>query len=89
MFKTIKDCCKRYYSWDVVTCMSSNLSYVDPTKDLFYPDWGKTQTCKNDGLAVSMVHLQGCGELILPNIKFLSPFQPLYMKQIRQYLVVL
>lgn len=54
MFKTIEDCCKRYYSWDVVTCMSSDSSYVDPTKDLFYPDWGKTETCKNDGLAVSM-----------------------------------
>jgi hypothetical protein len=27
------------------------------------------------------IRLRGCGEVILPNIEFLSPFQPLYMKQ--------
>jgi len=51
MFTTLEDCCKRYYSWDVVKCLSSDSSFVDPTKDLFYPDWGKTNTCINDGQA--------------------------------------
>jgi hypothetical protein len=51
MFTTLKDCCDRYYSWDVVTCLSSGFSFVDPTRDLFYPDWGKTNTCINDGQA--------------------------------------
>jgi hypothetical protein len=58
---TLDACCDQYYAWNKIGCMSeyaqANLisgssgssSFVDPTTDLYYPDWGGTNTCINDG----------------------------------------
>ena len=55
---TLDACCDQYYSWNKIGCMSeytqANLisgssgssSIVDPTTDLYYPDWGGANTCK-------------------------------------------
>eukprot|EP00804_Cyclotella_cryptica_P019739 CCRYP_009662-RC/>CCRYP_009662-RC protein AED:0.09 eAED:0.09 QI:0/0.95/0.95/1/0.95/0.95/22/166/2740 len=51
MFASLKDCCNRYFSWDVIGCLGSDPSFVDPTKDLYYPNWGKSNSCINDGKA--------------------------------------
>lgn len=52
MYQDIESCCQRYYSYDLIGCLSSEPSYVDPTENLFYPDWiGKTNTCIRDGQA--------------------------------------
>lgn len=49
MYETIEECCARHYFWDIIGCMSSDSSYVDPTEDLFYPDW--LGSCIADGNA--------------------------------------
>jgi hypothetical protein len=51
MFANLDDCCNRYFPWDVIGCLGSDPSFVDPTKALYYPDWGKSSTCINDGNA--------------------------------------
>jgi hypothetical protein len=52
MYQDIESCCQRYYSYDLIGCLSSEPSYIDPTENLFYPDWiGKTNTCIRDGQA--------------------------------------
>ncbi|KAL7475529.1 hypothetical protein ACHAW6_001439 [Cyclotella cf. meneghiniana] len=51
MFAKLDDCCNRYFPWDVIGCLGLDPSFVDPTKALYYPDWGKSSTCINDGKA--------------------------------------
>jgi hypothetical protein len=57
LLATLDSCCKQYYSWDTVGCHQQNAnanlisgsgsaSIVDPTADLYYPDWGGTNTCE-------------------------------------------
>lgn len=62
---SLEDCCKKYYSWDEVGCMKTNAEatlisssgsgphFTDPTANLYYPDWGLSDTCEyvwNQGL---------------------------------------
>jgi len=59
LYTTLDGCCERYYNWDFAGCkathfeatlVSGSVSPVsDPTDALFYPDWGRTDTCINDG----------------------------------------
>ena len=46
--------CQRYYGWDRAGCMlrnaeatllSGEVSILDPSDGLWFPDWGKTDTC--------------------------------------------
>lgn len=54
LYQDLEACCQRYYGWDVVGCKlrnaeatlaSGSLATVDPTEDLYFPDWGRTDTC--------------------------------------------
>ena len=63
LYPDLESCCKRYYSWDEVGCLRTNaeatlvsssgsaLAFPDPTADLYYPAWGTTESCVNDGAA--------------------------------------
>lgn len=60
MYETLDSCCQRYYGWDVVGCelrnaeetlVSGAISALEPTDGLYFPDWGRTDTCINDGTA--------------------------------------
>ncbi len=51
MFVSLDDCCKHYFPWDVIGCLGSDLSFIDPAKAMYYPDWGKSNTCIKDGNA--------------------------------------
>lgn len=57
LFDTIEDCCNRYYSYDLGTCLKSDPSYVDPTDSLYYPNW-ETDICVNDGEAPAYMRNQ-------------------------------
>lgn len=59
---TLDKCCKQYYSWNEAGCKlenaetnlisgSGSASFLDPTADLYYPDWGDTNTCVANGQA--------------------------------------
>ena len=70
LYDNLDDCCKRYYSWDVVGCKQANAestlvtgfisSEADPTSGLFYPDWGRTDVCQSniDGSAPAYMKKQ-------------------------------
>ena len=70
LYTTLEACCTRYYSWDVIGCqqvhaeatlVSSSGSvpaFLDPTSDLFYPAWGLSDTCVNDGNAPAYMKKQ-------------------------------
>lgn len=55
LYKDLERCCMRYFGWDEIGCKLRNAeativsgefaSIVDPTEDLYFPDWGKTDTC--------------------------------------------
>lgn len=59
LYKTLESCCKRYFGWDEIGCklLNSKATLVsgtvpkiyDPTEDLFYPDWGRTENCIKNG----------------------------------------
>ena len=63
LYTTLEACCERYFSWAVTDCLKLNAEativsssgvvpiVVLPTSSLFYPDWGNTDTCINDGNA--------------------------------------
>lgn len=60
LYEDLEGCCQRYYGWDVVGCklrnaeatlVSGSVVTLDSTEDLYYPDWGKTDTCVQDGEA--------------------------------------
>jgi hypothetical protein len=63
MFTSLEDCCNHHYSWDYTGCMQTNAQatlvsssgigtgFADPTLGLYFPDWGRTNTCINDGSA--------------------------------------
>jgi len=63
LITSLEDCCKKYYSWDEIGCMKTNAEatlvsssgsgphFTDPTANLYYPDWGLSDTCINDGNA--------------------------------------
>jgi hypothetical protein len=59
---TLDECCKQYYGWNEAGCKlenteanllsgSGSASFADPTADLYYPDWGHTNTCVANGQA--------------------------------------
>ncbi|KAL3782222.1 LOW QUALITY PROTEIN: hypothetical protein ACHAWO_000795 [Cyclotella atomus] len=51
MHASLLDCCKCYFSWNIIGC----LGYSDSSTDsLYYPDlYGNSKTCKADGNAPS------------------------------------
>jgi hypothetical protein len=51
MYTNLADCCYRFFSWDVIKCLSSDPTYEDPTSNLYYADWRNSDTCINDGNA--------------------------------------
>ena len=61
LYENLDSCCQRYYGWDEVGCRLRNAeatlvsgtisSTVDPTDNLYFPDWERTDTCINDGTA--------------------------------------
>eukprot|EP00571_Detonula_confervacea_P017647 CAMPEP_0172312770 /NCGR_PEP_ID=MMETSP1058-20130122/18549_1 /TAXON_ID=83371 /ORGANISM="Detonula confervacea, Strain CCMP 353" /LENGTH=2999 /DNA_ID=CAMNT_0013026315 /DNA_START=101 /DNA_END=9097 /DNA_ORIENTATION=+ len=61
LYGTLESCCQRYYGWDQAGCKLRNAeatlvsgslsSIVDPSDDLYFPDWERTDTCINDGTA--------------------------------------
>lgn len=64
---TLDACCQRHYGWDVQGCrqrnaeatlISGSQNLIDPTSDLFYPDWGNSNGCKNDGNAPPYIKKQ-------------------------------
>ena len=58
LIASLEDCCKKYYSWDEIGCMKTNAEatlvsssgsgshFIDPTANLYYPDWGLSDTCE-------------------------------------------
>lgn len=68
MYETLDACCERYYGWDTIGCKLRNAeatlvsgsisSDLDPTDSLYFPDWGITDTCINDGSAPSYMKKQ-------------------------------
>ena len=59
LYATLDGCCERYYNWNFAGCKAAHFEATlvsgsisaapDPLDALFYPDWGRTNTCVNDG----------------------------------------